>query len=560
MAEALSPTKEESGAMSCHAATPSEGPQLMLLKTELQTWLGKKYCDEAELLHLLLAHTVVRRWRTINVEFQPLGGDSFEMKLGDGALLQTSGYSCARDENRGRTAESERLEQEKQHAIAAANQRRSICIENTPQKFEYVAGVYELSKISMSGHGMWQLIGGEYAANMRPTLVYYTVEQKWGVSNKVMGLDWRMSVASTALTPDQITETWQVSDGTAWVDAPNMKVRVCGAGEKCAAERLEQERQQVMAAARGARDIFIEGQQQGDHQHVLMGLYELVEEVNRRAVWQMAGGQEFFMHYTSTKQWWLSTREHMEAGEAAGFMCVDSFALTPDQITETWQVGPTSHGGKGWLDVPKVGARVWTMEEKRAALTSWQQQHLSERLEQEQQQQHLPVGKDMVPVATSFGVAGSSFGNDMVRHNLEDDFSMTTEKKQLLLGNILALKNSSGLLQEKVAAAKVELSRLPDTIARTAHHMPDDNIMLERLQTMVRFLHELSVGFLSISHFQSCIRTQFTSRTNDVKRFEILLTTDRATMQAFNGQLRKLNSRLGDLGTGDPKTKLATGR
>jgi hypothetical protein len=122
------------------------------------------------------------------------------------------------------------------------------------------------------------------------------------------------------------------------------------------------------------------------------------------------------------------------------------------------------------------------------------------------------------------------------------------------------LKNSSGLLQEKVAAAKVDLLRLPDTIARTARQMPDDNIMLERLQRMVRFLHDLSVGFLSISHFQSCICTQFTARTNDVKRFEILLTTDRATMQAFNGQLRKLNSRLGDLGTSDPKTKLATGR
>jgi hypothetical protein len=45
---------------------------------------------------------------------------------------------------------------------------------------------------------------------MRPTLVYYTVDQKWGVGNKVMGLDCRISVASTALTPDQITETWQV--------------------------------------------------------------------------------------------------------------------------------------------------------------------------------------------------------------------------------------------------------------------------------------------------------------------------------------------------------------
>jgi hypothetical protein len=72
----------ESGAPT-HAAEPfSAGrPQLLLVKTELQSWLGKKYCDEADLLSLLLAHSIVRRVRTIEVEVRPLGGDSFKVSL-----------------------------------------------------------------------------------------------------------------------------------------------------------------------------------------------------------------------------------------------------------------------------------------------------------------------------------------------------------------------------------------------------------------------------------------------------------------------------------------------
>jgi WD40 repeat protein len=65
-----------------HAAQPSAGrPQLLLVKTELQSWLGKKYCDEADLLGLLLAHSIVRRVHTIEVDVRPLGGDSFKVAL-----------------------------------------------------------------------------------------------------------------------------------------------------------------------------------------------------------------------------------------------------------------------------------------------------------------------------------------------------------------------------------------------------------------------------------------------------------------------------------------------
>jgi hypothetical protein len=55
--------------------------RLLLSSPELQTRLGRKYCDETEMLPLLIAHGFVRRVRTIQVEVRPLGGDSFKITL-----------------------------------------------------------------------------------------------------------------------------------------------------------------------------------------------------------------------------------------------------------------------------------------------------------------------------------------------------------------------------------------------------------------------------------------------------------------------------------------------
>jgi hypothetical protein len=55
--------------------------QLLLSSPELRNRLGKKYCDEAELMPLLLSYGLVRRVRTIQVEIRPLGGDSFTVAL-----------------------------------------------------------------------------------------------------------------------------------------------------------------------------------------------------------------------------------------------------------------------------------------------------------------------------------------------------------------------------------------------------------------------------------------------------------------------------------------------
>jgi hypothetical protein len=55
--------------------------QLLLTAPELQTRLGQKFCDETEILPLLLAHGLVRRVRTIEIAVRPLGGDSFKITL-----------------------------------------------------------------------------------------------------------------------------------------------------------------------------------------------------------------------------------------------------------------------------------------------------------------------------------------------------------------------------------------------------------------------------------------------------------------------------------------------
>jgi hypothetical protein len=55
--------------------------QLLLTSPELQTRLGRRFCDETELIPLLLAQGLVRRVRTVEIQVRPLGGDSFKVTL-----------------------------------------------------------------------------------------------------------------------------------------------------------------------------------------------------------------------------------------------------------------------------------------------------------------------------------------------------------------------------------------------------------------------------------------------------------------------------------------------
>jgi hypothetical protein len=47
----------------------------------MQTRLGRKFIDDTELLPLLLAHGLIRRVKTIQLQIRPLGGDSFKVTL-----------------------------------------------------------------------------------------------------------------------------------------------------------------------------------------------------------------------------------------------------------------------------------------------------------------------------------------------------------------------------------------------------------------------------------------------------------------------------------------------
>jgi hypothetical protein len=55
--------------------------QLLLSSPEMKTRLGRRFCAEADLVPLLLAHGLIRRVRTIEIQVRPLGGDSFKVTL-----------------------------------------------------------------------------------------------------------------------------------------------------------------------------------------------------------------------------------------------------------------------------------------------------------------------------------------------------------------------------------------------------------------------------------------------------------------------------------------------
>jgi hypothetical protein len=114
--------------------------------------------------------------------------------------------------------------------------------------------------------------------------------------------------------------------------------------------------------------IILEGQIEGEPQHVLMGVYELVvgKEVNRRGAWQNTGaqgwmGEPMFMYYCSKGRWNVGERRNLDGGASSGYLGVSSTALTPVKVTETWGVG----GREDFHDAPKMSVRAYTAEEKR---------------------------------------------------------------------------------------------------------------------------------------------------------------------------------------------------
>jgi hypothetical protein len=132
--------------------------------------------------------------------------------------------------------------------------------------------------------------------------------------------------------------------------------------------------------------LLVEGQEPGDLQYCCMGMYELMEgkAVNGRGVWQHQGDSSVFLHHQH-QDWYINSKERMEAGKAARWGRVTSSALTPDRATELWRVSDTgtqaTGWNSGWHSAPKLRVRVVAVEHQRAEL-----QRLAEEQDQFQDQ------------------------------------------------------------------------------------------------------------------------------------------------------------------------------
>jgi phage terminase Nu1 subunit (DNA packaging protein) len=145
----------------------------------------------------------------------------------------------------------------------------------------------------------------------------------------------------------------------------------------------------LMVSVNESYAVVLEGQEEREARHELMGVYERVEdkEMNGRGVWQAVGGMDCFLYYcSSNKQWIVSDREGMEAGNGDCYVFTNSTAATADQITEQWTVGD----GTGWEDAPKMRVRVCSSVEKHAAEQRAEQEQ-AQALEQAQQSRQLVV-------------------------------------------------------------------------------------------------------------------------------------------------------------------------
>jgi hypothetical protein len=121
-----------------------------------------------------------------------------------------------------------------------------------------------------------------------------------------------------------------------------------------------------MVSVNEAYAVVLEGQEEDEVKHFMMGVYERVEdkEMDGRGVWQAVGGINRFLHYySSSEQWVVSIRDNMEAGNGNRSMRVKSTAATPDQITEQWMV----YDCTAWVNAPKLRVRVCSSIEKHAA-------------------------------------------------------------------------------------------------------------------------------------------------------------------------------------------------
>jgi hypothetical protein len=129
---------------------------------------------------------------------------------------------------------------------------------------------------------------------------------------------------------------------------------------------------------RAPKWILVEGQEEGELQHDMMGVYTRMDakEVNGREVWKAAREMERFIFYASDNKWYLGkSAEDMEAGNPSGQLSVAGIgAITPDLATSTWWQLKDANGG--WIDGPGVRVLKCSASEYEAHMEKkqWQRQ------------------------------------------------------------------------------------------------------------------------------------------------------------------------------------------
>jgi hypothetical protein len=402
-------TDEEEAVPAPSPPTTARVPKLRL-SDELATKLGTRYCTDNELVRLMLSQEMCSRVSTFEVKATLMGDLNEWMTITlDDEHASTADVKAGVEQAKGtRPAMQELFRYDESwtgtkgcggsgHSTAqedtalveegfgfegpcslmvSVNESYAVVLEGLEEgeTGHTVMGVYEgeerqsmmgaherVEGNELGGKGVWQAVGG-----FDRFLHYHSAGAGWVVTSRgnMEAGSWKcfMRVESTATAPDQITEQWKVCDGTAWYNAPKLRVRVCSSVEKHAAEQcVEQQEEQAMAQAKLSRRLVVEGVANAQNQ--IMGDYELMEGkvLRRRAVWQkQGGGEERFLYYSRNNSWVVSRREHMEAGSSKCLMKLKTTALTPDQarLSGVWKASGAA--GAGFLDAPEVQVRRQT--------------------------------------------------------------------------------------------------------------------------------------------------------------------------------------------------------
>jgi ribosomal protein S19 len=135
------------------------------------------------------------------------------------------------------------------------------------------------------------------------------------------------------MTPDDITETWTVYDGSKWVE---VEAAVVGREEFEAEVRNE-------AETLGNMVLQAEG---CEHNTTCLGVFELQEAMVQGRPTYKQPGSDKKLYYNSNSNWMVGT----DTSKTAGWWSVKSTAMTPDEITETWTV----YSGSKWVEVDEA--------------------------------------------------------------------------------------------------------------------------------------------------------------------------------------------------------------